>query len=104
MLPIEIIWRFEDDYELKVFLASIYNIPYRLIKQIKFAMYEHFGNLYTIEQPRTVLQKSTWQNFKDKMNTRRRLVFFIERLIDNYLVEVLNIDGDLRSSKWCNTH
>lgn len=94
MLPIEIIWRFESDYELKVFLASIYNIPYRLIKQIKFAIYEHFGNRYTIDQPRTVLQKSTWHHFKDKMNTKRRLVFFIEQFIENYLVEVLNIDGD----------
>jgi len=28
MLPIETIWRFKDDEELKVFLASIYNIPF----------------------------------------------------------------------------
>jgi len=45
MDPIEVIWRFKNDYELKIFLASIFNVPIRQIKQIKFAMYEHFNNL-----------------------------------------------------------
>ena len=36
------------------------------------------------------------------MNKNRRLVFFIERLSERYSVEVLNIDGEQRNSKWFN--
>ena len=104
MQPVETIWRFKDDEELKVFLASIYNIPFCQFNQIKFAMYEHFGNRQAIEQPKTVLGKSTWHHLKDKMNTKRRLVFFIERKVDHCLVEVENIDGDPRKSQWCDTN
>jgi len=104
MQPVETIWRFKDDEELTIFLASIYNIPFCKFNQIKFAMYEHFGNRETMEKPKIVLGKSTWHHLKDKMNTKRRLLFFIERKVDEFQVEVLNIAGDPRNSKLYSTN
>jgi len=104
MKPIEIIWRFKNDYELKIFLASIFNVPIRQIKQIKFAMYEHFRNLQEIEQPCVVLEKANWHHFKNKMNTKRRFVFFIDKFKEDYLVEVVTIKEGKRTSKKYSTH